>query len=417
MNRITNHLKLISRHKREVAFLSLFKRNQILRGLARAIQRNRKMILSANLKDLKKMGDNSVWRDRLLLTPKRLDDIVRSLLVTARLPDPLHKVLETRKLASGLLARKVTIPLGVVGVIYESRPNVTIDLAALAIKSGNAVVLKGGKESYETNRVLVKLIHQVLAKFGIPREVAYLIDPASDWKKSLFVAQGLVDVLIPRGSQALIDFVRIHSTIPVIETGAGVCHTFVDEKFALEDAVRIIVDAKTQRPTICNSLDTLVIHQKAIPILLTALAPQLAKFGVEILADKLAFRVLKNFYPADLLRPSKPADYGREFLSLRMSIKTVRRFKDGLKFVQTMTSGHSEAILTKNKLHAQEFLRTVDAAVVYHNTSTRFTDGGEFGMGSEVGISTQKLHVRGPMGPEALTSYKWVVLGKGQIRK
>lgn len=416
MNNLTDYLKLISQHKRDVAFLSLSRRNQILRELAKIIQRNRKLILVANKKDFKKMGDNSVWRDRLLLTLKRLDDIARSLGEIARLPDPLHRVLETRRLASGLLAKKITVPLGVVGVIYESRPNVTVDLAAMAIKSGNIIVLKGGKESYETNKILVKSIHQVLAKFRVPREMVYLVDPGSNWKQSLFAAQGFVDVLIPRGSQALIDFVRTHSTIPVIETGAGVCHTFVDEKFVLTDAIKIIVNAKTQRPTICNSLDTLVVHQKALASLLPALASQLAKFGVEILADREAFRVLKNFYPSDLLQLSKFADYGREFLSLRMSIKTVKSFQDGLRFVQTMTSGHSEAILTKNKRHAQEFLQAVDAAVVYHNTSTRFTDGGEFGMGSEVGVSTQKLHVRGPMGTEALTSYKWVVTGRGQVR-
>jgi glutamate-5-semialdehyde dehydrogenase len=226
-----------------------------------------------------------------------------------------------------------------------------------------------------------------------------------------------VDVLIPRGSQDLIEFVRKNATIPIIETGAGVCHTFVDEFFSVKKGIEIIVNAKTQYPSVCNALDTLVIHQNLSNKLLPGLAAALLLRKVEIFADKASYLILKNIYPGRLLKPAKPENFGKEYLSLKMSVKTVENFKEGLEFIKKYTSGHSEAILTDNKKHAQEFLREVDAAVVYHNASTRFTDGGEFGMGAEVGISTQKLHARGPMGIKALTSYKWVVLGQGQVRK
>ena len=334
----------------------------------------------------------------------------------AKLPDPSNRVLEQKKLANGLALRKVSVPLGTVAVIYESRPNVTVDIAALAFKSGNGVVLKGGTESYETNKQLVQIIKQVLAKSGFSWDLIYLINPADNWKKELFTARGLVDVIIPRGGTGLINFVRKNSEIPVIETGAGVCHTFVDEKFDLSIAAKIIVNAKTQRPAVCNSLDTLVVHKTAEKKLLSALAAKLSEFKVEIRADRPAFSILKKYYPGELLKLASASDFGHEFLSLVMSIRTVKTFAEGLEFVKAKTSHHSEAILTRDANHARTFLSEVDAAVVYHNASTRFTDGGEFGMGAEVGISTQKLHVRGPMGAEALTTSKWQAYGRGQTR-
>jgi glutamate-5-semialdehyde dehydrogenase len=292
---------------------------------------------------------------------------------------------------------------------------VTADLAVLALKSGNAVALKGGKEANESNKTLVGLFHQVLKHHGLPKETVLLIDPKSEWEKTLLSAHGLVDVLIPRGGAGLINWVRQNSRLPVIETGAGVCHTFAED-YDVKKSVAIIVNARVQRPSVCNSLDTLVVTKKMLNKLMPALAAQLAEYKVLIFADAPSYQTLKNIYPAELLQKAKPEHFGVEFLSLKMSIKTVSNFNEGLAFIKKYTSGHSEAILTKNLRHASEFLKQIDASTVYHNASTRFTDGGEFGMGAEVGVSTQKLHARGPMGLEALTSYKWIVEGNGQIR-
>ena len=344
-------------------------------------------------------------------------DVAVGIKQIALMPDPLGKILEAKTLPNRLLLKKVSVPLGVVGVIFESRPNVTADLATLAFKTGNAIVLKGGKESFYSNQAFISLLHKVFKKYGISNLCAYLISPKSDWRKFLLEAVGLVDVLIPRGGKELINFVRAHSRVPVIETGAGVCHIFADEKYNPKIAADIIVNAKTQRPSVCNSLDTLVTHENISTSILPLLALRLRDWQVEIRADAPAYKILKSIYPGQFLKKAVPADFGREFLSLVMAIKTVRNFKQGLEFIQTHTSGHSEAILTGNKKHASLFLQNVDAAAVYHNASIRFTDGGEFGMGAEVGVSTQKLHARGPMGLEALTSYKWLVYGKGQVRK
>ena len=260
-------------------------------------------------------------------------------------------------------------------------------------------------------------MRKVLTKHGLPAELFLMIDPKSEWKNILLNAHGLVDVIIPRGGRGLIEFVRQNARIPIIETGAGVCHTFIDENYDIEKAVKIILNAKTQRPAVCNSLDTLVVHKKILKKLLPALVSGLAKYGVEIFADLPSYKILQSAYPKHLLKHSRSSDYGREFLALKMAVKTVGSFEEGLHFVQAHTSGHSEAVLTKNASHAKQFCDSVDAAAVYINASTRFTDGEEFGMGAEVGVSTQKLHARGPMGASALTSYKWVVSGNGQIRK
>ncbi len=398
--------------------MSAAKRNSILREIAAQIGKRQKEILRANARDLKNfVGDASV-AERLKLGAKKIKQIVESIHQVVKLPDPLNRQLEQRVRPNGLVMKKISVPLGVVGVIYESRPNVTVDLAVLAIKSGNAVVLKGGKEAKLSNRILVAQMHRALKKHGLPSDAVFLIDPLSDWKKDLLTAHGLVDVIIPRGSQNLIDFVRQHSQIPIIETGAGVCHTFVDD-YDVKKSVKIIINAKTQAPAVCNALDTLVINQLMAKNLLPAIAAPLAEHQVEIFADRESYQILKKYYPEQLLRLVR-ADtirpYGREFLSLKMSVKIVKSFAEGLSFVKKYTSGHSEAILTNNTKHASAFLKEIDAATVYHNASTRFTDGGEFGMGAEVGVSTQKLHARGPMGLEALTSYKWIIQGKGQVR-
>lgn len=432
MDNLITNLKKTKRASAELAALSAADRNRLLRDIAKILNKNARQILVANQKDLKKFDivlkltavknktvDGSL-RGRLLLNNKKLSQIVSSIVEVASLPDPLNKILETRKRPNGLKISKISVPMGVVGVIYESRPNVTVDLAVLAIKSGNAVVLKGGKEAHQSNKVLVSLMHQVLKRHGLSSDLIYLIDPSSEWKKDLLNAHGLVDVLIPRGGQGLINWVRGNSHLPIIETGAGVCHIFVDNYDAKKSAA-IIVNAKVQAPAVCNSLDTLVVNYQQLKKLMPAIAAPLAEYGVEIFADAESYRALKDVYPHELvheiIHESIHEYYGKEFLSLKMSIKTVKNFAEGLAFVEKYTSGHSEAILTNDKHHAAFFLKEIDAAAVYYNASTRFTDGGEFGMGAEVGISTQKLHARGPMGLEALTSYKWIVEGRGQIRK
>lgn len=417
MNKFTQQLNKVKKASRALGLSTSVQRNRILDDIAKHIEANKSRILKANAKDVAAFKGDPNMRDRLALTETRIKDIIKGIKIVRNLPDLLGTTLLHRKMPNGLKITKSAVPLGVVGVIYEARPNVTVDLAVLGLKSGNAVVLKGGKESWQTNKVLVELMQQSLKRNGFSADSLYIVDPKTDWKTDLMNAHGLVDVLIPRGGQNLIKFIRENAHIPVIETGAGVCHILVDQKYDAKKAASILVNAKTQRPSVCNSLDTLVIHEKAAKQVLPELAKQLAKHKVQIFADSASYAILKANYQSSLLQKAKPSDYGHEFLSLKMAIKTVANFEQGLKFVQDHTSGHSEAILTDNKKNAQKFLNEVDAAVVLENASTRFTDGGEFGMGVEVGISTQKFHARGPMGLDALTSYKWKVVGSGQIRK
>ncbi len=414
-NNLLYILSNVKKAQPKLAVLSLANRNRVLKNLSNLLLKNPKQILKANAQDLKNLKRLEM-RDRLVLNDKRIKGMAQGLLKVAKLADPLNQKLENKKLPNGLHLQKISVPLGVVGVIYESRPNVTIDLAGLAIKSGNALVLKGGSEAQETNKILVNLIHRALNFLGLPSEVVYFIDPKSDWQKPLLNAHGLVDVLIPRGSNNLITWVRKNSKLPVIETGAGVCHTFVDADANIEKSAGIVVNAKTQRPDVCNALDTLVIHRRAMKALMSA-SKKLAKHHVEIFADVEAYKELKKVYPIKLLHKAKPKDYGHEFLGLQMSVKTVKSFEEGLNFIKEKTSGHSEAILSNNKKNISRFLNEVNAAAVYANASTRFTDGEEFGMGAEVGISTQKLHARGPMGLMALTSYKWIGQGNWLTRK
>ena len=415
MDNLTNHLQKIKIAQARLAGLNVHDRNRVLVELSRLLKMHQKQILAANVRDLKNLKGEEM-RDRLMLNEKRLVGMAKGLLDVAKLPDPLNKILEIRKPKNGLIINKISVPLGVVAVIYESRPNVTIDLFGLAFKSGDGLILKGGSEAYETNRVLVSLIHQSLQKLALPASLVYLIAPKENWQKILLNAHNLVDVIIPRGGSGLIKWVRKNSRVPIIETGAGVCHTFVDASANIAQAVKIITNAKTQRPSVCNALDTLVVHRAMLKKLLPPLAIELAKFDVEIFADNSSHHVLKNLYPPASFKLARPEHFGVEFLSLKMSIKTVKNFEEGLEFIKKYTSGHSEAILSSDRHHISQFLKEVDAATVYANASTRFSDGSEFGMGGEVGVSTQKLHARGPMGLEALTSYKWVVLGKGQIR-
>ncbi len=387
----------------------------VLKDLATALLKNQKKILSANAMDLRRMDEDDPRFDRLALSPARLKGIASDLKTVSSLPSPLHRILEQRTRPNGLRLTKVTVPLGVIGIIYEARPNVTVDVFSLCFKSGNACVLKGGSDAIDSNRALVSIIQSVLKKHRIDPNVILLLAPDRSAVKAMLNAHGFIDVLIPRGSKSLIDFVRKNARIPVIETGAGIVHTYVDASADVKMAAKIIFNAKTRRPSVCNALDTLLIHRslaKKLPALVTALESK----HVRIFADVSAFRALKGRYDEKLLKHATPRHFGTEFLSLQMSIKTVKNLDNALAHIDHYGSRHSEAVLSKNKNVIERFLSEVDAAAVYANTSTAFTDGAQFGMGSEIGVSTQKLHARGPMALRELTTTKWIIRGKGQIR-
>lgn len=398
--------------------LTTAQKNAILRDLATALINSRLSILRANQSDFKRLPSNYNLVDRLLLTDDRITDMATSVRAVTKLTDPVGTVLRTEQRPSGLTVKQIRVPIGVVGVIYEARPNVTVEIFSLALKTGNAVVLKGGRDADETNQALIRVIQRVLKSHKVSPHAIQRIDPFKrQLTQQLLRADGYVDIVIPRGSDRLIQFVRQTATVPVIETGAGVCHTYVERSADLSMAANIITNAKVRRCTVCNALDCVVVDATIVNGLMKKCAPLLAKHKVRIFADPASYRALKAaHYPDALLSKSKPQHYGKEFLSLRMSIKTVSSFESALQFVQSHTSKHSEAIITKNKKRAELFTQLIDAAAVYVNTSTAFTDGFEFGLGAEVGISTQKLHARGPMGLEALTTYKWVVHSAGKTR-
>ena len=387
----------------------------VLADLSARLESNVALIISANEKDLAAYDPQNPMRDRLLLTEQRILDLAASLHDVAKLPNPSEQILLEKILANGLHLEKKSVPLGVVGVIYESRPNVTIDVAALCIRSGNAAVLRGGTDAWHTNSILVSLIHASLTAAGLPTDVVRLLPTDRAHVTTLLTAVKYVDVIIPRGSDALIQRVRKESLVPTIETGAGVCHTYVAESADVEMAVRIVVNAKVTRPSVCNSLDTVVVHQAIARHFLTLLASELVKYRVKIFADDIAFGYLQSVpYPS--LEHAVEADYGREFLDFACSIKVVQDTAEALNHIDTYSSRHSEAIVSSDESEAELFLQTVDAAAVYWNASTRFTDGGVFDLGAEIGISTQKLHARGPFALEKLVTEKWVVKGTGQIR-
>ncbi|MEY3645450.1 MAG: Glutamate-5-semialdehyde dehydrogenase [Bacteroidota bacterium] len=372
-------------------------------------------ILIENGKDLAAYDPQNPMRDRLLLTKQRILDLAASLHDVAKLPNPSGQILLDKILANGLHLQKKSVPLGVVGVIYESRPNVTIDVAALCIRSGNAAVLRGGTDAWHTNSILVSLIHASLEQAGLSTDIIRLLPTDRAHVSTLLTAVSYVDVIIPRGSDALIQRVRKESLVPTIETGAGVCHTYVAESADLEMAVQIVVNAKVTRPSVCNSLDTVVVHQAIAQKFLKLLAPALAEYRVKIFADELAFGHLQAVsYPS--LEHAVEADFGREFLDFACSVKVVQDLAEALNHIDTYSSRHSEAIVSSDPEEAELYLQSVDAAAVYWNASTRFTDGGVFDLGAEIGISTQKLHARGPFALEKLVTEKWVLKGTGQIR-
>lgn len=389
--------------------------NEILKDLANHVKLFTEDILFANDLDLKRMSAEDPKYDRLKLTRERLNDIAQEILNVAQLESPLAEVMEANTLSNGLHLSKIRVPLGVIGVIYEARPNVTLDVFSLCFKTGNVAVLKGGSDAEFSNQALIKIIHKVLLKHGVDIHVAVLLPSEREATAALLNATGFVDVLIPRGSQALINYVREHSNVPVIETGAGIVHTYFDLSGDKEKGKAIIFNAKTRRVSVCNALDCLLIHTERLDDLYTLIAPLAAK-SVHIYADSEAFEALEGLYPENLLYRSSPEDFGTEFLDYKMAIKTVASLEDALSHIALYSSKHSEAIISEDENQLLTFLNVVDAAAVYANASTAFTDGGQFGLGAEIGISTQKLHARGPMGLKELTSYKWVVRGNGQIR-
>lgn len=387
---------------------------KILIDLADALEKNQAPLLKANASDLSRQDPDNPRNDRLLLNPQRIKSIAGSIRKVAKLPDPSGKVLEERTMYNGIRLRKISVPLGVVGAIYESRPNVTFDIAALCLRSRNAVVLKGSSEAADTNKAAVKIIHGVLKAHGLSTELVNLLPSDREIVNQLFTATRYLDVLIPRGSESLIQFVRANSRVPVIETGAGVCHVYIEQKADLKKAIDIIVNAKTSRPSVCNAVDTILIDKSIAPKVLDGLREPFAAFQVGIYADPSAYRLLKG-YPH--LQKASIEDFGREFLSLNCAIKLVDGMDQALQHIDAYSTKHSEAIVSEDKKQCARFIREVDAAAVYTNASTRFTDGEEFGLGAEIGISTQKLHARGPFALEKLVTEKWILQGKGQIRK
>lgn len=398
--------------------ISTSKKNALLKTLAAQLIHDSSAILKANAKDFASLPADYGLADRLRLTKDRIMGMSDSLLAVTTLADPLGEVLEKSTQPSGITVSRVRVPVGVLGVIYEARPNVTIEIFSLCFKTGNAVILKGSRDAYYTNQALLQSIRTSLKKHSISIDIVQLIDPFKrELTTQLLTADGLVDIIIPRGSDRLIEFVRKTATVPTIETGAGVCHTYVERTANIAQAVRIIVNAKTRRCTVCNSLDTVVVDASITAKLCSALAPALSAKNVIIYADQASYAALQSAYPKRMLRRATKRHFGKEFLALTLSIKTVKDNNEAIDFIQSHTSGHSEAIITTNKTLANRFTREIDAAAVYVNTSTAFTDGFEFGLGAEVGISTQKLHARGPMGLTALTTYKWIVTSAGQIRQ
>lgn len=384
-----------------------------LRSLADALVQNTNVLIKANQKDLEKQEADNPRNDRLLLNEQRIKAIANAVRKISRLPDPAGKLLEKKILPNKLLLEKVAVPLGVVGAIYESRPNVTFDIAALCIRSRNGCLLKGSSEADNTNKAAIKLIKKALEDNGIAGDCVTLLPSEREVVQELFTATRYIDVLIPRGSASLIEFVRKNSQVPVIETGAGVCHVYIEKEAALDKAVNIAVNAKVSRPSVCNAADTLLVDAAIAPSFLQAVQPQLEKYGVEVFADAAAYKLLKG-YPH--LQKAMPEHFDTEFQSLRCAVKVVKDIDEALVHIQEHSTRHSEAIVSENKKQCRRFMQEVDAAAVYTNASTRFTDGEEFGLGAEIGISTQKLHARGPFALEKLVTEKWMVTGNGQIR-
>ena len=404
---------------RKLARLSTEDKNAVLMNLVDLLRSDQEDVLEANRADYEEAESEGLEEsllDRLLLTSDRLNGTADEIQRVAELPDPIGEVIETSSLPNGLTTSRRRVPLGVVGSIYESRPNVTIDIFGLCLKSGNACILRGGKETIRSNTALVTVLRKALTKAGVTTDVVQFVDnPDRVLVDAMLKMDGYIDLLVPRGGASLVKFVAENATMPAVTGGIGVCHTYVDRSADLEMAAEIVHNAKVRRPSICNALDTLLIHSEVAVNGLPIIAKALSASGVELRCDNRALNILGP-HSSEVAIPANEDDWGREFLSLTAAVKVVDSFNDALEHIETYGSGHSEAIVTEDKSAATRFLDEVDAAAVYVNASTQFTDGGQFGLGAEVGISTQKFHARGPMGLKELTSYKWVVVGKGQVR-
>ena len=405
---------------RQLAGLATEVKNQALLNIAQALEAEQEPVLAANRSDYQSAqadGMNDAMLDRLLLTPERLTGMARDVRGIAALPDPVNEVIDARTLANGLAVERRRVPLGVIGSIYESRPNITVDIAALTLKSGNACLLRGGRESRRSNLALVDLLRRAVAEAGIsPEIIQYVANPDRSLVEAILRMKDYINLLVPRGGPGLIKFVAEQAAMPVVAGGVGVCHAYVDRTADLEKATNIIFNAKVQRPTVCNALDTVLLHAESAPGGLPAIARALSQAGVELHCDHRALSILGPETGLNT-HPATEDDWGREFLSLTAAIKIVDSLDEALEHIETYGSGHTEAIITEDKAASERFLRDVDAAAVILNASTRFTDGSQLGLGAEVGISTQKFHARGPLGLRELTSYKWVIIGDGQVRE
>jgi glutamate-5-semialdehyde dehydrogenase len=403
---------------RRLAFISTDIKNRALQNIAAGLRQNQKDILEANRIDLEESRGqvNAVMRDRLMLNEERLEGMARDVLNVAALPDPVGEVFDMRTMPNGLLIGRKRVPLGVIGAMYEARPNVTVDISVLCLKSGNAVILRGGGEAFHSNLALSRMVRDAIERAGVPVDAVQFVDNIDRaLVGEMLKMSEYIDLMVPRGGESFIKYVVQNARMPVVAGGVGVCHTYVDASADVARAVPIVYNAKVQRPTVCNALDTIIVHRDIARRFLPAAARELAKAGVELHCDEAALAILTGDKSLKL-KPAVPEDWGKEFLALVAAVKVVDSLDAALKHIAAYGSGHSEAIVTEDYGAAMRFLNEVDAAAVYVNASTRFTDGGQFGLGAEVGISTQKIHARGPLGLRELTSYKWIVFGTGQIR-
>jgi len=404
---------------RQLARLSTEAKNRALLNIAEGLLARQEDILQANAADYQQAeasGMGAAMLDRLLLNPARLEGMARDVRAVAALPDPVGEVFDMRTLPNGMQVGRRRVPLGVIGAIYESRPNVTVDISVLCLKSGNAVLLRGGSETIRSNQALVSVLQEGCARAGLPQGAVQFVDnPDRSLVEHMLQLKDYIDLLVPRGGAGLIRMVAEKATMPVVTGGIGVCHTYVDRAADLDKALAVVHNAKTRRPTICNALDTLLVHSQVAGSFLPRLAQQWGGAGVEMRCDKRAL-TLVGAIPGVRAVPARESDWGQEFLALVASVKVVDSLDEALAHIERYGSGHSEAIVTEDYSAARRFLDEVDAAAVYVNASTQFTDGGQFGLGAEVGISTQKFHARGPMGLREMTSYKWIILGDGHTR-
>jgi glutamate-5-semialdehyde dehydrogenase len=404
---------------RRLAYLAAEVKNRALHNISNDLLARKDEILAANKIDYHEAhtsGMNAAMLDRLMLDPGRLEAIAQDVLTVAALPDPVGEVFDMRTLPNGLQLSRKRVPLGVIGAIYESRPNVTVDISALCLKSGNAVILRGGKEAINSNSALVRVVQGAVTRAGVPDGAVQFIENTDRaLVDGMLKLRQYIDLMVPRGGAGLIKLVKDNAAMPVLAGGIGVCHTYVDKSADVAKAVAIAFNAKVQRPTVCNALDCLLVHADIAQRCLPKVAAEWAKAGVEMRCDERALSILKSV-PSLRLAPATEEDWGKEFLSLVAAVKVVDSLDEALEHIERYGSGHSEAIITEEDSAAVRFLDEVDAACVYANASTRFTDGGQFGLGAEVGISTQKMHARGPLGVRELTSYKWIILGSGQVR-